>query len=81
MGYRYQHDLVQTYSSIRAAISECKDLRTDSYVAWGIKQDLLQLKWFLEDGLRACPEFSLEEDWLKEQEQIKIINYLKNDIQ
>jgi hypothetical protein len=56
---------------------ECSDMRTDSWIAWGLKQDLYQIKWALDDALRRCPSFSPEEEWLREQEQKRIIEILK----
>jgi hypothetical protein len=26
---------------------------------------------------KKCPKFSIEDEWIKEQEHLKIINYLK----
>ena len=81
MGYKHSYDIIQAYQQIRDAGAECADPRTDGFIAWGVKQDLYQLKWFLDDLLKDCPEFSsIETDWLKEQEQKKIIKILKDDI-
>lgn len=56
-------------------------MRSDSYVQWGAKQDLWRLKWIIEDAMKACPTFShVEEEWLKEQEQKKIIRILKDEV-
>jgi hypothetical protein len=52
----------------------------DGFIAWGAKQDLYRLKWIIEDALRRCPDFSPEKEWLKEQEQERIIKILKDDI-
>jgi hypothetical protein len=79
MGYKHSYDIVQAYQQIRSAATECSDLRTDGFIAWGVKQDLYQLKWFLDDMIKMCPTFSPEAEWLKEQEQKKIINYLKDE--
>jgi hypothetical protein len=82
MGYKHSYDIIQTYQQIRAAGAECANPRTDGFIAWGVKQDLYQLKWYLDDLLKSCPEFSsIETDWLREQEQKKIIKILKDDIQ
>jgi hypothetical protein len=81
MGYKHSYNIVQVYQQIRSAGSECADPRTDGFIAWGVKQDLYQLKWYLDDLLKSCPEFSsIEADWLREQEQKKIIKILKDDI-
>lgn len=81
MGYKYSYDIVGAFQQIRSAVSECRDIRTDSYIAWGIKQDLYQMKWFLDDMIKNCPEFGpTEAEWLKEQEQEKILKILKNEL-
>jgi hypothetical protein len=80
MGYKHSYDIVQAYQQIRSAATECSDLRTDGFIAWGVKQDLYQFKWYLDELLKQCPEFSsVETDWLREQEQKKIIRILKDD--
>ena len=81
MGYNYSYDIVRALNEIRRAAYECNNSRTDGFVAWGIKQDLYQVKWMLDDLLKDCPTFSPEAEWLKEQEQKKIIKILSNDIQ
>lgn len=81
MGYKHSYDIIAAYKEIRAAARECADSRTDGFIAWGVKQDLYQIKWMLDDLLKTCPEFgSIEQDWLREQEQKKIIKILKDDI-
>jgi hypothetical protein len=56
---------------------DASDMRTDSWIAWGLKQDLYQIKWALDEAIRRCPVFSPEDEWLKEQEQKRIIEILK----
>ena len=66
--------------TINAIKYDACDMKNDGYVQWGAKQDLYRLKWILDEALRNCPSFSPEEEWLKEEEQKKIIKYLKNDM-
>lgn len=81
MGYKHSYSLIPAYQEIRAATYECANPKTDSYIAWGIKQDLYQLKWFIDNAIQNCPEFSsMESDWLKLKEQEKILGYLKGDL-
>ena len=77
MSYRKPINVAEVVSHIRMAAYECSDMRTDSWIAWGLKQDLYQIKWALEDALRRCPSFSPEEEWLREQEQKRLIEILK----
>jgi hypothetical protein len=77
MGYRKSINVAEVLSQLRAAAYEASDLRTDSWIAWGLKQDLYQIKWALDEAIRRCPSFMPEEEWLKEQEQKRIIEILK----
>jgi hypothetical protein len=79
MGYKHTYDIISAYQQIRAAAGECANLKTDGFVAWGVKQDLYQLKWLIEEELKNCPEFAPESEWLREQEQKKIIRILKDE--
>lgn len=81
MGFKYSYDVAKAAREINAATYDACDMKLDGYTQWGAKQDLYRLKWLVEDALRRCPSFSLEEEWLKEQEQKKIIKILSNDIQ
>lgn len=82
MGYKHSYDIISAFQQVRAAASECSDPRNDGFISWGVKQDLYQLKWYLDEMIKSCPEFgSTETEWLKEQEQKKIIKILSNDIQ
>ena len=77
MSYRKPINVAEILSQVRMTAYECSDMRTDSWIAWGLKQDLYQIKWALEDALRRCPSFSPEEEWLREQEQKRLIEILK----
>ncbi len=79
MGYKHKYDVVHIYQQLRAAASEVNDPRNDGFISWGVKQDLYQLKWFLDDILKNSNTFGPEEEWLREQEQKRIIGYLRND--
>ena len=82
MGHKHSYDIIETFQQVRSAVAECSNARNDGFIAWGVKQDLYQLKWFLDDMMKMCPDFgSTETEWLREQEQKKIISYLKDDIQ
>lgn len=50
----------------------------DGYNSWYVKQDLYRLKWILDQALESCPEFSGEQQWLKEQDQKKMWNSIKD---
>lgn len=80
MGYKITHNPAEIMHRIRSMGYECRDMRTDSYIAWGIKQDLYRIKWLLDEALSKSPKFSIEDEWLEEIEKEKVIGYLKNDL-
>jgi len=80
MGYKYTYNITDAIIQVNKAQRECCDPRLDGYVAFGIKQDLYQLKFILEDALRRCPTFAGEAEWLREQEKEKVIRILKDEM-
>ena len=81
MGFKFSYNITNAAREINAASYDACDMKIDSYLQWGAKQDLYRLKWILEDALKRCPTFSPEEEWLREQEKKKVIKILSNDIQ
>jgi hypothetical protein len=79
MGYKHSYDIATASQTISTIAHTVCDMRNDSYVQWGAKQDLYQLKWLVESALRRCPDFSIEDEWLREQEKKKVIKYLKDE--
>lgn len=77
MAYHKPIHVADVISQIRMAAYECSDMRTESWTAFGIKQDLYQIKWAIDEALRRCPTFVGEEEWLEKQEQRRVINILK----
>jgi hypothetical protein len=78
MGYTRSYSVTKAAQEINSAAYDASDSRMDGYTCWGAKQDLYRLKWILEDALKRCPQFSVEQDWLKEQEQARILKILKD---
>ena len=82
MGFKKSLDVANIVQQINAAVYSVSSPYTDGFNGWCTKQDLYQIKEILDDAIRRCPEFGTTElDWLKEQEQRKIIKILKDDIQ
>lgn len=80
MSFIKKWDVADISRQINTAAYECSSPYNDGFNAWGVKQDLYRMKWLIEDALRRCPQFSPEEDWLREQEKKKVIRILKDDI-
>ena len=56
----------------------CTDPKMDGFVTWGCKQDLYRVKFLVDELLKKCPEYSVEEEWLREREAEKIVKILKS---
>jgi len=81
MGFQKNWDVPDIARQINTLTYEINSPRNDGFLAWGCKQDLYRIKWLVEDALKRCGTYVGEEEWLKEQEQKKIIKILSNDIQ
>ncbi len=78
MGFKKSWDVNDITSQIHSLLRECNSPYNDGFTAWGWKQDLLILQQLINDAVRSSPNFGdMEEQWLKEQEQKRIIKLLK----
>jgi len=77
MGYHKSANIAEIINQIRATSYECADTRTDGWTGLGLKQDLHQIKWAIDEALRRCPTFVGEDEWLHEQEKKRLIEILK----
>lgn len=80
MGFKKNWDVASVAQQINTMVYEANSGYTDGFVGWGIKQDLYRIKWLVDDALKRCSTYAPEEEWLREQEQKKIIKILKDDI-
>jgi hypothetical protein len=72
MGFR-SPDLDPAYRAIRNSVSEIGNSRSDGFTASHCKQELYQLKCWLEDQYVRLPTFVGEEKW----EQQRLVQILK----
>lgn len=79
MGYIKRWSVEDIARQINSARYVCTDPRQDGFTTWGVKQDLYQIKWLVDEAIRQCPTFAPEEDWLREQEKKKVIKILKEE--
>ena len=80
MGFMKRWDVDNISSQIHTISRECSSSSNDGFTAWGCKQDLYTLKSLIDSALSKSPTFGdMEEQWLKEQEQKRIINILKKE--
>jgi len=62
MGFKKSWDEGEIISQLRKMAVECKSPYNDGFTAMYIKQDLLQIKFLLDDLIESCPKFVGEED-------------------
>ena len=55
-------------SELQKIYSATTDSRMDGYTTWACKQDLYRVQFALERMLKNCPTYSLEDEWLEEQQ-------------
>jgi hypothetical protein len=72
MGFR-KPDLDPAYSAIRKSLGEIRSPYNDGWTSSSCKQELYQLKCWLEDEYRRLPTFVGEEAW----EQDRLVEILK----
>jgi len=77
-GYVKTWNFDQIQNQLRSAVHVCTDPGQDGYSTWPIKQDLYQLQWMLDELIQKCPRYIDEPEWLREQEQSRIIDILKS---
>jgi hypothetical protein len=78
MGFKKSWDVSEITSQIHTLAREASSPLNDGFTGWGCKQDLLILQKLINDAVEKSPSYGeTESAWLKEQEQKRIIKYLK----
>ena len=78
MGFKKSWDVSSITSQIHSLSRECSRPYNDGFTAWGCKQDLLVIQQLVNEAIKVSPNFGeMEAEWLKEQEQKRIIKILK----
>jgi len=80
MGFKKRWDVNEIYSQLRALSGEVNSRYNDGFTCFYAKQDLYQIKWFIDEQLKKCPKFTGEDEWLLEEEKKKVINILKDEM-
>lgn len=76
MGFR-KPNLEQARNLIGASLTEIASPYNDGWTSSSCKQELYQLKCWLEDAYQKLPTFAGEEEWEKQHQQQKIVKILK----
>jgi hypothetical protein len=72
MGFR-KPSLEDAYSAIRTSLMEINSPYNDGFTGMACKQELYQLKCWLDDAYESLPNFDGEDKW----EQDRIVQILK----
>ena len=67
MGFKKNWDVADIMSQIRSMIGEIRSPYNDGYTGMACKQELYQLKCFIEDQYQDLPKFTGEEEWEKQR--------------
>lgn len=67
MGFQKNWDVADIMSQIRRMIGEIRSPYNDGYTGMACKQELYQLKCFIEDQYQDLPKFTGEEEWEKQR--------------
>jgi hypothetical protein len=79
MGFKTNWDIAEISRQIHTMSRECSSTYNTGFVTFEIKKDLYQLKQIIDQALKDAPDFGdLEQQWLTEQEQKRIIKILKS---
>ena len=79
MGFKKSWDLGTITSQIHNLSRNCSSTCTDGYTAFELKKELYILKDIVDRALREAPDFGeIEQEWLTEQEQKRILKILKS---
>ena len=71
-------DANQIIQDLHRCAREMNDHRNDGWTQWGCKQDLYRVKFELDQLLKNSPYFSMEKEWLAEQQKQQIWEILND---
>lgn len=79
MGFRKSWDLADIANQVHALSRECSSSYNDGFTSFELKKELYLIKEIVDQALKDAPNFAeLEQKWLTEREQKRIISILKS---
>jgi len=79
MGFKKSWDTADIANQIHSLSRECSSKYNDGFTSFECKKDLYQIKSIVDEALGRAPDFGeMEQQWLTEQEQKRIIKILKS---
>ena len=77
MGFKKPLESMDVKAQLFKTHGEICSAYNDGYIQWGLKKELYDIKWLLDEMLKRQPTFSDEEEWLAEQDKMKMWSELK----
>jgi hypothetical protein len=71
-------DANQIIRDLHQCAREMNDHYNDGWTQWGCKQDLYRVKFELDRLLKTGPHFSMEAEWLEEQQKHQVWEILND---
>lgn len=65
-------------SDMQRIAADMNSMYNDGWTQWGAKQDLYRVKFEVERLLATSPYFSMEQQWLDEQEKLRMWDKLND---
>jgi hypothetical protein len=73
---KVHNDINVVHDHIRYLTHKANDTYDTGFVSCRYKEDLVKLKWYIEDQIAKCPNFGqIEDEWYKE----RTLQLLKRD--
>ena len=72
MGMMIRWDVGQIIRDLRTCAAEVSAGRNDGFTQWHCKQDLLQVKYMLDNLLKTLPTFVDEEQYIRDLEKQQV---------
>ena len=72
-------DVADIANQLRSLSRECSSSHNDGFTAFEFKKELYLIKSIVDSAINSAPDFGeMEQAWLTEQEQKRIIKILKS---
>jgi hypothetical protein len=78
MGYKRTWNVEKIISDMQRIAADMNSMYNDGWTQWGAKQDLYRVKFEVERLLATSPYFSMEQQWLDEQEKLRMWDKLND---
>lgn len=79
MGFMIRWDVDKILADLRACNAQVNSHYNDGFSAWKCKQDLLTIKYALDEMLESCPSFGFMETNFHDEQQKKKVWRALND--